>query len=57
MTFSDRQKTPLPAFRKNHPANSKIQIPRAYSVLKFIDENGGGPGVRLRKRLGTKKPK
>jgi hypothetical protein len=24
---------------------------------KFIDENGGGPGVRLRKRQRAKKPK
>jgi hypothetical protein len=23
---------------------------RAFSVIEFIDENGGGPGVRLRKR-------
>jgi transcriptional regulator with XRE-family HTH domain len=25
--------------------------------VEFIDENGGGPGVRLRKRIGSKKPK
>ena len=25
--------------------------------VEFIDENGGGPGVRLRKRQRTKKPK
>ena len=25
--------------------------------IKFIDENGGGPGVRLRKRQRLKKPK
>jgi hypothetical protein len=25
--------------------------------VEFIDENGGGPGVRLRKRLQAKKPK
>ena len=25
--------------------------------VEFIEENGGGPGVRLRKRPGTKKPK
>ena len=25
--------------------------------LEFIDENGGGPGVRLRKRQRLKKPK
>jgi hypothetical protein len=25
--------------------------------IEFIDENGGGPGVRLQKRQRTKKPK
>jgi len=25
--------------------------------VEFIDENGGGPGVRLRKRLRAKRPK
>jgi hypothetical protein len=25
--------------------------------IEFIDENGGGPGVRLRKRQRSKKPK
>src|SRR5258708_3811794 len=25
--------------------------------VEFIDENGGGPGVRLRKRQGAKAPK
>ena len=25
--------------------------------IEFIDENGGGPGVRLRKRQRLKKPK
>jgi hypothetical protein len=25
--------------------------------IQFIDENGGGPGVRLRKRQRLKKPK
>ena len=25
--------------------------------VEFIDENGGGPGVRLRKRQRVKKPK
>jgi transcriptional regulator with XRE-family HTH domain len=25
--------------------------------VEFIDENGGGPGVRLRKRQRTKKPR
>ena len=25
--------------------------------IEFIDENGGGPGVRLRKRQRSKKPR
>ena len=25
--------------------------------IEFIDENGGGPGVRLRKRQRAKKPR
>jgi transcriptional regulator with XRE-family HTH domain len=34
-------------------------IRRAFEVagVEFIDENGGGPGVRLRKRPRLKKPK
>ena len=34
-------------------------IRRAFEVagVEFIDENGGGPGVRLRKRRRAKKPK
>ncbi|MFZ3248850.1 MAG: helix-turn-helix transcriptional regulator [Pseudolabrys sp.] len=34
-------------------------IRRAFEVagVEFIDENGGGPGVRLRKRQRLKKPK
>ena len=33
-------------------------IRRAFEVagVEFIDENGGGPGVRLRKRQRAKKP-
>jgi hypothetical protein len=27
------------------------------SAVDFIDENGGGPGVRLRERQRSKKPK
>jgi hypothetical protein len=29
----------------------------AVAGVEFIDENGGGPGVRLRKRQRLKKPK
>lgn len=34
-------------------------IRRAFETagIEFIDENGGGPGVRLRKRHRPKKPK
>ena len=34
-------------------------IRRAFELagVEFIDENGGGPGVRLRKRQRLKKPK
>ena len=34
-------------------------IRRAFEIagVEFIDENGGGPGVRLRKRQRLKKPK
>jgi hypothetical protein len=28
-----------------------------WSRREFIDENGGGPGLRLRKRQRAKKPK
>ena len=38
------------------PARYALQ--GALSVgIEFIDENGGGPGVRLRKRQRAKKPK
>jgi transcriptional regulator with XRE-family HTH domain len=33
-------------------------IRRCFEIagIEFIDENGGGPGVRLRKRQGSKSP-
>ena len=31
--------------------------PSSWAGVEFIDENGGGPGVRLRKRQRLKKPK
>jgi len=36
-----------------------LAVRRALEIagVEFIDENGGGPGVRLRKRQGSKKPK
>lgn len=36
---------------------SKIRGALERAGIDFIDENGGGPGVRLRKRQRLKKPK
>ena len=40
-------------------AYSTVAVRRALedAGIEFIDENGGGPGVRLRKRQRAKKPK
>ena len=40
-------------------AANDLAVRRALEMagVEFIDENGGGPGVRLRKRQGLKKPK
>ena len=35
----------------------KIEKVLVAAGVEFIDENGGGPGVRLRKRQRLKKPK
>jgi predicted transcriptional regulator len=35
----------------------KIRAALEKEGVEFIDENGGGPGVRLRKRQRLKKPK
>lgn len=35
----------------------KIRTALELAGIEFIDENGGGPGVRLRKRQRAKKPK
>jgi hypothetical protein len=35
----------------------KIQAALEKAGIEFIDENGGGPGVRLRKRQRGKQPK
>jgi DNA-binding XRE family transcriptional regulator len=35
----------------------KIEKVLISAGIEFIDENGGGPGVRLRKRQRAKKPK
>jgi hypothetical protein len=33
-----------------HETGSKIRLALETAGIEFIDENGGGPGVRLRKR-------
>src|SRR5262249_10112919 len=38
------------------PNNSAIRRALEDAGVEFIDENGGGPGVRLRKRKQLKKP-
>jgi hypothetical protein len=38
------------------PNNSAIRTSLEIAGVEFIDENGGGPGVRLRKRQRSKKP-
>ena len=40
-------------------SNTLRKSERAFEAagIEFIDENGGGPGVRLRKRQRLKKPK
>ena len=35
----------------------KIERVLKLAGVEFIDENGGGPGVRLRKRQGSKTPR
>ena len=37
------------------PNNSAIRTSLEIAGVEFIDENGGGPGVRLRKRPGGRK--
>ena len=39
------------------PNNSAIRTSLEIAGVEFIDENGGGPGVRLRKRHRAKQPK
>ncbi len=39
------------------PNDSAIRASLEAAGVEFIDENGGGPGVRLRKRQRPKKPK
>jgi ribosome-binding protein aMBF1 (putative translation factor) len=39
------------------PNNSAIRTSLEIAGVEFIDENGGGPGVRLRKRQRAKQSK
>jgi hypothetical protein len=38
-------------------ARNKLRRALESAGIQFIDENGGGPGVRLRKSSKTRKPK
>ena len=64
------QRLPQSPFRPSSASNSKPGALEAHTStvaaltralenagIQFIDENGGGPGVRLRKRQRLKKPK
>ena len=39
------------------PNHSAIRTSLEFAGIEFIDENGGGPGVRLRKRQRAKQTK
>jgi hypothetical protein len=43
--------------RVSEEARARIQRALEVGGVQFISENGGGPGVRLRKRQGPKAPK
>jgi hypothetical protein len=51
--------------RRTHRAETSMTAANDFAVrralegagVEFIDENGGGPGLRLRKRQRAKKPK
>ena len=43
--------------RVSDAARHALQSALESGGIQFIDENGGGPGVRLRKRQRLKKPK
>ena len=43
--------------RVSEEARLKLQQALECGGVEFIDENGGGPGVRLRKRQRSKQPK
>ena len=39
---------------ENRPTIAALQLALELAGVEFIDENGGGPGVRLRDRLPNK---
>jgi transcriptional regulator with XRE-family HTH domain len=43
--------------RVSEEARYALKRALEFGGIEFIDENGGGPGVRLRKRPRPKKPK
>ena len=43
--------------RVSDQARAKLQRALEVAGIEFIEENGGGPGVRLRKRAGEKSRK
>ena len=51
-TFVDFARKPV-----SSDAAHAIREALEFAGIEFIDENGGGPGVRLRKRQRVKKPK
>jgi transcriptional regulator with XRE-family HTH domain len=42
------------ALTANRPTIAALQLALESAGVEFIDENGGGPGVRLRHRLSDK---
>ncbi len=43
--------------RVSEEARTKLRLALETAGIEFIDENGGGAGVRLKKRQGRKKSK
>ena len=53
-TIVDFERTRRPV---SNEAKNLIRVALERAGIEFIDENGGGPGVRLRKRQRTKPSK
>jgi transcriptional regulator with XRE-family HTH domain len=43
--------------RVSEEARAKLRLALETAGVEFIDENGGGPGVRLNKRQSSSRPK